>query len=162
MFWIILAIIWFIFWIVCPISMAIRTQDNDYFALIPFSTVSFGLILILVSQQVNTNHLDVAYNLNDGNIGFKDVKVFERKDGTIWIVDNDIFIRRFTSELFNNGRGDERDLQNILQSSFKTGYRYRIDGNYKRIEVGGIHYYPRERSKRNKLYKRREIRGYNC
>ena len=62
MFWIILAIIWFIFWVVCPISMAIRTQDNDYFALIPFSTVSFGLILILVSQQVNTNHLDVAYN----------------------------------------------------------------------------------------------------
>ncbi len=57
------------------------------------------------------NVLNAAYNLNDGNIGYKYVKVFERKDGTIWIVDNDIFIRRFTSELFHSGRGNERDLQ---------------------------------------------------
>ncbi len=57
------------------------------------------------------NVLNAAYKRNDGAVGFKDVKVFERKDGTIWIVDNDIFIRRFTSELFHSGRGNERDLQ---------------------------------------------------
>lgn len=51
------------------------------------------------------NVLNSAYKRNDGNIGYKDVKVFERKDGTVWIVDNDFFIMNFTSELFINKNG---------------------------------------------------------
>lgn len=62
MFWIILAIIWFIFWIVYPVIMAIRTQDDDYYYLIIMSLCSFVVIIILVRLQVNTYHLDTIYN----------------------------------------------------------------------------------------------------
>jgi len=62
MFWIILAIIWFIFWVVYPVIMAIIMRDKDFYAIIPISLFSFVLLLLIYSQQVNTNHLDVAYN----------------------------------------------------------------------------------------------------
>jgi len=61
MFWIILAIIWFIFWVVYPVIMAIITQDNDYYVLIPISLFSFILFLVY-SNQVSANDLDNIYN----------------------------------------------------------------------------------------------------
>ncbi len=62
MFWIILAIIWFIFWVVYPVIMAIIMRDKDFYAIIPISLFSFVLLLLIYSQYVTTNDLDTVYN----------------------------------------------------------------------------------------------------